>query len=115
MSRLARGLRLGVPLDQRSQLSHRKTSSSGDVDQQQVLACEIQRQVLMGLEESELADALGRDARRREVGHAAILEFQAHIRDVNRRREHGQADGADLMHWRINQREYDIEVVDHQV
>ncbi len=50
----------------------------------------------MRLEESKLADLLGRDAAGSEVGDAAGFEFNANVGDVGFVREDRQADGADF-------------------
>ena len=68
----------------------------GDVDQEEVFAGEVQREVLPGLEEAQLADALGADAAGGEVGDATGFELDADVGDVGFVREDGQADGADF-------------------
>ena len=87
----------------------------GRVDDEEVLAGEVEREVLAGLEEAELADTLGADAAGGEVGDAAVFEFDADVGDVDLLREDGQADGADLADGRGDEREDDVEVMDHEV
>ena len=67
-----------------------------DADGQEFLAGEVEREVLVGLEEAKLADLLGRDAAGGEVGDAAGFEFDANVGDVGFVREDRQADGADF-------------------
>src|SRR5580698_2841122 len=69
----------------------------------------------MGLEEAEFADALGADAAGGEVGDAAVLELYPDICDVDLVGEHGETDCADFAHWRGDEAQDDVEVVDHQV
>ena len=67
-----------------------------DADGEEFLAGEVEREVLVGLEEAELADLLGGDAAGGEVGDAAGVEFDADVGDVDFAGEDGQADGADF-------------------
>ena len=67
-----------------------------DADGQEFLAGEVEREVLVGLEEAEFADLLGRDAAGGEVGYAAGVEFDADVGDVGFVGEDWQADGADF-------------------
>jgi hypothetical protein len=67
------------------------------------------------LEEAELADLLGGDAAGGEVGDGSGGEFEADVGDVGLAREDGDADGADLFHRRLRERENDVEIVNHQV
>jgi len=50
----------------------------------------------VGLEETELANLLGRNAAGGEVGYAAGVEFDADVGDVGFVGQDGQADGADF-------------------
>ena len=69
----------------------------------------------MRLEEAQLAHPLGADPAGGEVGDASGIKFHAHVGDIHLGRENGQADGANLLHWRIHEGEHDVEVVDHEV
>ena len=87
----------------------------GDVYEQEVLAGEIEREVLVRLEEAQLADALSADAAGGKVGDAAVFELDADVSDVGLRGQHGEANGAQLAHGRVDEGEHDVEVVDHEV
>ena len=67
-----------------------------DADGQEFLTSEVERQVLVGLEEAKLANLLGGDAAGGEVGDATRVEFDAHVSDVGLVREDWQANGADF-------------------
>lgn len=69
----------------------------------------------MGLEEAQLADALRADAAGSEVGNTAGLKFNANVGDIHLAGEDGQADGVERAHRGTNQREHDVEVVNHEV
>ncbi len=69
----------------------------------------------MGLEEAELADALGGDARGGEVSDAAGAELDADVADVGFAGKDGQADGVHAGDRRVGEGEDDVEVVDHEV
>lgn len=69
----------------------------------------------MRLEEAELSDSLGGDTACREVGDAAVFEFEADVGDVDFRGEDGQADGSDFPDWRGCEAEDDVEVVNHEI
>ncbi len=86
-----------------------------DGDGEEFLAGEVEREVLMGLEEAQLADLLGGDAGGGEVGDAAGVELEADVGDVGFAREDGQADGADFLDGRVGEGEDDVEVVNHEV
>ena len=58
----------------------------------------VDRDVGVGLEDAQLALALQRDAARRDVGDAAVGEAQARVGDVDRRRQHRDADRLDRAH-----------------
>lgn len=87
----------------------------GDVDDEKVLAGVIDGDVLVRLEEAQLADFLGTDAAGGKVGDAAGLKLNTDIRDVDAAREDGQADGMEGTNRRLDEVEDDVEVVDHQV
>ena len=86
-----------------------------DANAQRILAREIERDVLVLLEETHLADAFGGDAAGGDVGDGAGGKFDARVRDVHFIRDHRDADGFQIDHRRVDQREQDIEVVDHHV
>ena len=86
-----------------------------DSEDQDFLASVIDGHVLVGLEETELSDALGGDAAGGEIGDASGFELEAHVGDINFAGKNGQANGANFLHGRIDEGEDDIEVVDHQV
>jgi len=54
-----------------------------DADGEEFLAGEVEGEILVGLEEAQLANLLGRDAAGGEVGDAAGVEFNADIGDVS--------------------------------
>ena len=68
-----------------------------------------------GTEDAELAQPLGRNARGREGRHAAALELDPRVRDVDPRREDRHADGADLPDRPPDEIRHDLQVVNHQV
>jgi len=86
-----------------------------DADGQEFLTREVEREVLVGLEETEFANLLGGDAAGGEVGDAAGFEFDADVGDVGLVREDGQADGADFANGGVGEAENDVEVVDHEI
>ncbi len=86
-----------------------------DGDGEELLAGEVEGEVLVRLEEAELADLLGGDAGGGEVGDAAGGELDADVGDVGFAGEDGEADGANLFDGRLGEREDDVEVVDHEV
>ncbi len=53
------------------------------VDDEQILAGIVDGEVLVGLEEAQLAHRLGADPAGGEVGHTAGGEFQANVGDVD--------------------------------
>src|SRR5437868_9404190 len=92
------------------------SSAAGvNVEDDDVLPGVVERQVLVRLEEAQLAHALGADAAGGKVGDASRLKLQAHVGDVHFIAEDGQADGANFFHRRAREGEHDVEVVDHQV
>lgn len=86
-----------------------------DADDQQVLPGIVDRDVLMRLKETKLADAFGRDAAGGEVGDATGVELDTNVRDINLGGEDGKADGADLADGRLGKLKDDVEVVDHEI
>src|SRR5262249_534060 len=53
----------------------------------------VDRQIRRRLKEPDLADAVAADAAGRHVGDAAVREPDARVRDVDARRDDGNADG----------------------
>lgn len=86
-----------------------------DSDGEELLTSEVEREVLVRLEEAQLADLLGGDAGGGEVGDGAGGELDADVGDVGLRGEDGDACGADVEHLGLREREDDVEVVDHEV
>ena len=86
-----------------------------DGEDEHLLASIVDRDILLGLEETQLAHALGRDAAGGEVGHTSRFEFQPHIGDIRLSRKNRQAHGANLFHRRIGKSQHDIQIVDHQI
>ena len=81
----------------------------------EILAGVVERQVLVGLEEAEFADALGGDAAGGEVGHAAVGELQADVGDIHLAGEDGDAGGADFLGLGAGERQDEVHVVDHEI
>ena len=65
-------------------------------DGQEFLAGEVEREILVGLEEAQFADLLGGDAAGSEVGNAAGFECDTYVGDVGFGREYGQSHGPDF-------------------
>ena len=86
-----------------------------DADGEELLAGEVEREILVGLKETELADLLGGDAAGGEVSDAAGFEFDADVGDVGLAGKNGEADGADLSDGGVGEGEDDVEVVDHEI
>ena len=86
-----------------------------DVDQQEILTCVVDGHILMRLKEAKLADAFRANAAGGEVGNTAGLELDAHICDIRLLREHGQTHCMDALHWRLDEAEHDVEIVDHEI
>jgi hypothetical protein len=86
-----------------------------DVDEEQVLPCIVDGDVLMGLEEAELAHALGADAAGGEIRDTTGGELDADVRNIDFARENGKADGLQGVDRRLHQAEDDVEVVHHEV
>ncbi len=90
-------------------------ASRPDANAQRILAREIERDVFVLLEETHLADAFGGDAAGGDVGDGARGKFDARVGDVDFIGDHRNADGFEIDDRRIDEREQDIEVVDHHV
>ncbi len=86
-----------------------------DADGQEFLAGEVEREVLVGLEETKLAHLLGGDAAGGEVGDATGVEFDAHVGDVGFGGEDREANGADFADGGVGEAENDVEIVDHEI
>ena len=82
---------------------------------QHVLAGEIERDVFVLLKEAHLADALGGNAAGGDVGDRSGGELDARLRDVHFIGDHRNADGFQVGDRRIDQREQDIQIVNHHV
>ena len=80
-----------------------------------VLAREIERDVFVFLEEAHFADAFGGDSAGGEIGDGAGFKFDARVGDVHFVADDRDADGLEINDWRIDEREQDVEVVDHDV
>ena len=79
----AAGVRLvAARAEQGVHLGRGQRGSCGDIDHEQVLPREIQRQVLMRLKETQLAHAFRADTRCGEVGDGAALKLDTHIGNV---------------------------------
>jgi hypothetical protein len=86
-----------------------------DFDDESVLAGVVNRDILMGLEEAQFADAFGGDAAGGEVGDAAGFKLDANVGDVNFGGEDGESDGANFAERGAGHEEDDVEVVNHEV
>src|SRR5216684_4415963 len=86
-----------------------------DGEDQDFLASVVERHILPGLEEAQLAHAFGGNAAGGKVGDAAGFEFEADVGDVNLAREYRQPDRPNFPDRRIRERQNDVEVVNHQV
>jgi len=75
----------------------------------------VDRDVLARLEEAQFADLVGGNTAGGEIGDAAVFEFEAHVGDIDLRREDGDTGGADFLQRRAGEGEDDVEVVDHEV
>lgn len=85
------------------------------IDNKDIFAGVVDGDVLVGLEEAELADPLGADAAGSEIGDAAGIEFKPHVGDVDFAGENGQADSVDFSHGRPGEAEDDVQVMDHEI
>ena len=86
-----------------------------DADGEELLASEVEGEILVGLEETEFADLLGGDAAGGEVGDAAGFELDADVGDVGFAGENREADGADLLDGGLGEGEDDVEIVNHEI
>ena len=86
-----------------------------DANAEHVLAREIERDVFVLLEEAHLADAFGGNAAGGEIRDGAGFKFDAGVGDVHFVGDHGDADGFQVDDGRIDEREQDVEVVNHHV
>ena len=82
---------------------------------QRVLPRVVHRNVLVLLEEAQLAHAFDGDAAGGDVGHRAGGEFQARVRDVHLVGDDGNAQRVNLRDRRIHQASRMIQVVNHHV
>ncbi len=89
--------------------------SRRDVDDEQILARVIDGEVLVGLEEAQLANGLRADPAGGEVGDAAGGKFQADVGDVHLGRQDPQPNGMKLAHRGRTKLKHDVQIVDHQV
>lgn len=69
----------------------------------------------MRLKEAHFADAFCTNSAGSKVCDATGFELDAHIGNVDLRREDGQADGMEIADRRLDEAKYDIEIVDHEV
>ena len=76
---------------------------------------EVDRNVAVGLEHAQLAHRLRAHAARGHVGDAAVRELDACVGDVDPAGEHRDAVRAHLDYWRVDERQDDVEVMNHQV
>ena len=81
----------------------------------QLLRRVVDRDVGLRLEEADLPHALAADAARGQVRDAAVAELEACVRNVDATRQHGHADRLDGLDLRLDQRQDDVHIVDHQV
>ncbi len=80
-----------------------------------ILAREVERDVFVLLEEAHFADAFGGDAAGGEIRDGAGFKFDAGVGDVHFVADDGDADGFEVDDRRVDEREQDVEVVDHHV
>ena len=69
----------------------------------------------MLLKEAHLANFFRGDAAGGEIRDGAGSEFQARVRDVDFVGDHGNSDGAEIGDGRIEKREENVEIVNHEV
>src|SRR6185295_12969878 len=81
----------------------------------QLLRRVVDRQIRFGLKEPDLPDAVAGDAARGQVGDAAVRKPQPRVGDVDASGEHGYADGFDGVDVGLDDRQHDVEVVDHEI
>src|SRR5580698_4189680 len=96
---------------------HRRTITSPGrhVNEQKILPGIIDRDVLVRLEEAQLANPFGADPTGGEVGDAARLEFDPDVCDIDFWRENRQPDRMHLANGGLSEGEDDVEIMDHQV
>src|SRR5262245_36774033 len=75
----------------------------------------VDRHVRRGLEEADLADPIAADTAGGEIRDAAVREAEPHVGDVDPRRNHRDAHRLERRHVGTDDREYDVQVVNHQV
>ena len=75
----------------------------------------VQRNVFMLLEKTHFAHAFGGDAACRDVGHGSAGEFQPRVGDVHFVRQHGDSNCLYFGHRFLDQRQQNVEVMNHQV
>ena len=89
--------------------------SSIDVDDEQILARVVDGNVLPGLEEAQLADALGADAAGGEVGHAPDSNSRRTLAISTLGDRIGRPTARTSRTGRAREGEHDVEVVDHEI
>ncbi len=87
----------------------------GRLNQQNLLAGIVDRDVLVRLEEAELADAFSTDTAGGEIGDAAGFELNADVGDVGFWRKDREPDSTDFAHGRLREGEDNVEIMDHKV
>ncbi len=76
---------------------------------------QIQGQIRLVLEDSQLALSLETHAARRRVGDATVGEPDARIGNIDLLGEYRRAHGIDALNRCADDRLYDVDVVDHQI
>src|SRR5450759_390525 len=76
---------------------------------------QIERQISALLKDPDLPLSLPRDAAGRDVGDGARVERYARVRNVEHGSEHGNSDRRDVAGFRADQREEQVDVVDHEI
>lgn len=84
-------------------------------DDLRLLVQKVEADVRIGLEQAHFPHLFERDAAGRQVGHAAVFEFQPGIGDVGRVAQHRNAARAHPAHGRLDDVQHQIEVVNHQI
>src|SRR5579862_3153951 len=82
---------------------------------ERILACEIDGNIFVLLKKTHFAHPLGGNPAGRDVGDRAGFEIQARVGDVDFIGQDGNSDGLDVHHWRIHQREQNIQVMNHNI
>ena len=88
---------------------------AGQAQQVAALVLVIEREIGVLLEDADLAQFVLADAAGGDVGHAAVLEADAHIGDVLAIAQDRHADGIHLHPRRADEVQDDLEVVDHDI